>query len=273
MGVAREPFISNNADCMIQRIVCVLLLTIGALDVTISAQSEIAPYATEADLGSLIGQKATVDGIFHKNAFNAPAIAISGRLFFLLENPPSKRTFDFPNDSRHAAVTGTLYLYDGNIQYVEEYQRIGTRYYFFNVDEAKIQFRDPLKANPRAENDPMTRFIGSWRFDAESTEANVFGLKDERAQKAYGVVIEMFRDNELVIGRDFVKTNSNAMGGKKMEPFTVLELNDSSLLVELKQEFDPSITGMKLEIDANRRLAMSYPNSRFRDFILYFTRW
>ena len=60
---------------------------IAALGSPSSAQTEIAPYATEADLGTLIGKAAKVDGVFHKNAFPAPAIAISGRVFYLLENP------------------------------------------------------------------------------------------------------------------------------------------------------------------------------------------
>lgn len=112
---------------------------------SLQAQTEIAPYASEADLGALIGQKAKIEGVFHRDAFNAPAIAITGRVFYLLENPPNNRRYSFPQPSSYATVTGILYLYDGNIQYNELYDKIGRRYYFFSLDSAEIEFGDPLR--------------------------------------------------------------------------------------------------------------------------------
>lgn len=117
------------------------------------AQTEIGPYATEADLGALIGQKSKVEGVFHQDAFNAPAIVITGRVFYLLENPPNSRRYSFPQSSSYATVTGTLYLYDGNIQYNDLYDRIGRRYYFFSVGAAEIEFGDPLRN--RGDSNPV----------------------------------------------------------------------------------------------------------------------
>lgn len=109
------------------------------------AQSDIAPYASEAELGKLIGQKTRLEGIYHRDAFNAPAIALSGRVYYLLENPPTKHSFKFPVESSPASVEGVLYLYDGSIQFNELYNRIGSRYYFFSLDDAKIDFGNPLR--------------------------------------------------------------------------------------------------------------------------------
>ena len=119
----------------------------------ILAQTEIGPYATEADLGALIGQKSKVEGVFHRDAFNAPAIVITGRVFCLLENPPKSRRYSFPQSSSYSTVTGTLYLYDGNIQYNDLYDRIGRRYYFFSVGAAEIEFGDPLRN--RGDSNPV----------------------------------------------------------------------------------------------------------------------
>lgn len=119
------------------------VLSIGLL--SLPAQTEIGPYASEAELGKLIGQKTRLEGIYHRDAFNAPAIAISGRVYYLLENPPTKRSFKFPAESRPASVEGILYLYDGSIQFNELYNKIGSRYYFFSLDDAKIDYGDPLK--------------------------------------------------------------------------------------------------------------------------------
>ena len=117
------------------------------------AQTEIGPYASEADLGALIGQKAKVEGVFHRDAFNAPAIVITGRVFYLLENPPNSRRYSFPQSSSYATVTGTLYLYDGNIQYNDLYDKIGRRYYFFSLGAAEIEFGDPLRN--RGDSNPV----------------------------------------------------------------------------------------------------------------------
>ena len=116
-----------------------------ALASALQAQTEIGPYVSEADLGALIGQKAKVEGVFHRDAFNAPGIVITGRVFYLLENPPNNRRYSFPQVSSYASVTGILYLYDGNIQYNELYDRIGRRYYFFSLDSAEIELGDPLR--------------------------------------------------------------------------------------------------------------------------------
>lgn len=121
----------------------VFVISLGAS--VADAQTDIVPYASEAELGSLIGQKARLEGIYHRDAFNAPAIALSGRVYYLLENPPNKRSYKFPPDSRQASVEGILYLYDGNLQYNEFYDRIGKRYYFFSLEDAKIEFGAPLK--------------------------------------------------------------------------------------------------------------------------------
>ena len=147
----------DSLGCQLQRPLrlsngIALLFLLRATD--ISAQTEIGPYASEADLGALIGQPAKVEGVFHRDAFNAPAIVITGRVFYLLENPPNSRRYSFSQVSSYATVTGTLYLYDGNIQYNELYDKIGRRYYFFSLGAAEIEFGDPLRnrgeANPVA---------------------------------------------------------------------------------------------------------------------------
>ncbi len=117
------------------------------------AQTEIGPYATEVDLGALIGQKAKVEGVFHRDAFNAPAIVITGRVFYLLENPPNNKRYSFPQASSYATVEGILYLYDGNIQYDDLYDKIGRRYYFFSLGAAEIEFGDPLRN--RGDSNPV----------------------------------------------------------------------------------------------------------------------
>ena len=134
-------------------------LSVGAVSLifllipNLLAQTEIGPYATEVDLGPLIGQKAKVEGVFHRDAFNAPAIVITGRVFYLLENPPNNRHYSFPQSSSYATVVGTLYLYDGNIQYDDFYDKIGRRYYFFSLGAAEIEFGDPLRK--RGDSNPV----------------------------------------------------------------------------------------------------------------------
>ena len=88
------------------RLALIVLVSIGILGLSANVQTEIGPYASEVELGALIGENAKVVGVFHKDAFGAPAIAISGRVFFLLETPPSKQSFDFPKNSRGASVEG-----------------------------------------------------------------------------------------------------------------------------------------------------------------------
>jgi len=127
----------------------IFVLLAGMITLCLSslmAQIDIVPYASEADLGNLIGQKARLEGVYHRDAFNAPAIAISGRVYYLLENPPNKRSYKFPSESSFASVEGILYLYDGNLQFNELYNAIGKRYYFFSMDDARIEFGDPLKS-------------------------------------------------------------------------------------------------------------------------------
>ena len=136
------------------------VISIGLL--SLSAQTDIAPYASEAELGKLIGQKTRLEGIYHRDAFNAPAIALSGRVYYLLENPPTKRSYRFPAESSPASVEGVLYLYDGSIQFNELYNRIGNRYYFFSMDDAKIDFGDPLKGR----NEPREIVPGGNSFIA-----------------------------------------------------------------------------------------------------------
>ena len=132
------------------------MISIGVL--SLQAQTDIAPYASEAELGKLIGQKTRLEGIYHRDAFNAPAIAISGRVYYLLENPPTKRSFNFPADSSPASVEGVLYLYDGSIQFNEAYSKVGKRYYFFSLDDAMIEFGDALKGrNEPREIVPTTK--------------------------------------------------------------------------------------------------------------------
>ncbi len=122
------------------------------------AQTDIVPYASEADLGKLIGQKTRLEGVYHRDAFNAPAIAISGRVYYLLENPPNKRSYKFPSESSFASIEGILYLYDGSFQFNELYNAIGKRYYFFSMDDAKIEFGVPLKSkNEPREIVPATK--------------------------------------------------------------------------------------------------------------------
>lgn len=127
----------------------ILVLLGGMITLCLSsliAQTDIAPHASEADLGKLIGQKARLEGVYHRDAFNAPAIAISGRVYYLLENPPNKRSFKFPSESSFASIEGILYLYDGNLQFNELYSAIGKRYYFFSMDDARIKFGVSLKS-------------------------------------------------------------------------------------------------------------------------------
>lgn len=130
---------------MKRRLFVFFLGAIGAVMAPCFSQTEIGPYASEADLGALIGQKAKVEGVYHRDAFNAPAIVVSGQVFYLLENPPNNRAFGFPAPSSYATVTGTLYLYDGSIQFSGPYEEIGRRYYFFSMDDAKLEFGAPLK--------------------------------------------------------------------------------------------------------------------------------
>jgi hypothetical protein len=163
----------------------------------------IAPYASEAELGALIGENAKVVGVFHQNAFGAPAIAISGRVFFLLETPPSKHTFDFPKHSRKATVRGTLYLYDGRLQFSDSYQAFGDRYYFFNIDAAKIDFGEPITASGE---DPLESIIGDWRFDMESTEAEIVKFEKEEIREDLTTWVQVFRDSEMVVQRNRIRT-------------------------------------------------------------------
>ncbi len=258
---------------MVQRFVFAFILLAGIFSSAATAQTDIPPYASEAKLGELIGQKANVEGVFHKSAFNAPAIAISGRVFYLLENPPSKRTFDLPNESRYASVTGTLYLYDGYIQRNDAYHKVGSRYYFFNIDEAKVVFGEPLKASAGAAANPLSQFIGSWRFDVESTEAEVFKFDDERIRSALSRLIEAFKGLEIVISEEKVSTFVPSLDKRFDQNFEVIKISDSSLNMRMIDPISSEVMDREFTIDQEGRLLMASDEPRAKGFSLYYNRW
>ena len=244
----------------------------------LGAQTEIEPYASEGDLGALIGKPAKVDGVFHKSAFAAPAIAISGRVFYLLENPPAKRTFDFPNDSRNAVVTGTLYLYDGNQQFSNLYEPYGRRFYFFSIgggQGARIEFGDPIKPSSASAANPMDAFIGSWRLDAEAVEAELFKVEDELARTFLSGFIEVLKSSELKIQPDRISTIIPKNKKRVTEPSRVL----SAVAGEAELEVSNKIIGTYLlfmRIDSEGRLVMKMDDregSSDIDFDLFYNRW
>lgn len=251
---------------------------IAALGSPGSAQTEIAPYATEAELGALIGKPAKVDGVFHKNAFPAPAVAISGRVFYLLENPPSQRTYDFPNDSRYAVVTGTLYLYDGNQQYSNLYAPFGNRFYFFSVggsQGSQIEFGEPIKASPSAATNPMDGFYGSWRIDIEAAEAQLFSVEDELVRAFLSGFIEALKDSELKIQPDRISTVIPKNKKRITEPYRVLTAGSGEAELEVSNKIIGTYI-LFLRLDSEGRLVMKMDDkegSSDIEFDLFYNRW
>ena len=255
------------------RFALVILVSMRLLGIAASAQTDINPYATEADLGALIGEQAKVEGVFHKSAFGAPAIAISGRMFFLLENPPSQRTFDFPNDSRNVTVVGTLYLYDGNQQYSEPYQRFGRRYYFFSLGDAKIEFGDPIKASGSAANDPVQQFMGSWRFDTESTEAEIYKFEEDDVRKGLSALVETLEDAELVVGVDRIKMYIPSNAIRTNEHYEVIDQSEGKLTLKLTEPDLKINREWRVLVDGEGRLRISTDLPKAKGFSFFYTRW
>ena len=261
----------------------------------------IAPYTSEAELGALIGKDTRVDGVFHQNAFGPPAIAISGRVFFLLENPPSKLTFDFPKHSRKATVKGTLYYYDGSLQFSESYQAFGERYYFFNIDTARIDFGEPLKASDEVAKDPLDSIIGNWRFDEESTGAEVYkfamgGAIDEKST----LWVQVFINSEMVVQRNRIRVYmpfkdeagvAGKLGGLAKEwisksrmyipskevhselQYEVIEQSDEGFVLRLT---DPTLNTTRdwdVKVDAEGRLLVGTKSPQLKGFRLCYHRW
>ena len=251
-----------------------LALGLGA----VSAQTEIVPYATEADLGALIGKAAKVDGVFHKNAFPAPAIVISGRIFYLLENPPSQRTFDFPNDSRNAVVTGTLYLYDGGQQFSDLYEPFGRRFYFFSIggsQGANIEFGEPITASSSVESNPMDSFYGSWRLDVEAAEAQLFSVEDELVRAFLSGFLEVLKTAELKIQPDRISTIIPKTKKRVTEPYRVLSVEVGKAELEVSNKIIGTYL-LFMRIDPEGRLVMKMDDkdgSSDIDFDLYYNRW
>lgn len=255
------------------RCVRILLVSMQLLGLAAIAQTDINPYASEADLGVLIGENARVEGVFHKRAFSAPAIAISGRVFFLLENPPSQRTFDFPNDSRNATVEGILYLYDGAQQYSAPYQAFGKRYYFFSLDAAKIDFGDPLKASGAAADDPMGKFFGSWRFDVESTEAEIYKFEQDDIRIALSDLVELFRGAELVFEQGRIRMYMPSHDLRTVEEYEVVEQSDMGLTLKLT---DPKLKisrEWQIRVDGEGRLQIASDHIKAEGFTFFYNRW
>lgn len=256
----------------------ILLITVALASIGVTSlfsQTDILPYASETDLGKLIGQKARLEGVFHYEAFGMPAVAISGRIFFLLENPPSKRTFEFPRGSRQASVTGTLYLYDGNIQRVDSYQNVGPRYYFFNIDEAKINFGDPLKARNSITTDPMSPFYGSWRLDSESTEAEIFKFEDQITQAFIGGLVEAMKEIKYEIRPDRISTVIPKSKKVVDESYQIISIEGLHAELEVKNAVIGKYT-INLQIDSEDRLVMRVTDEEdpeMPDFDFYYLRW
>lgn len=262
----------------------------------------ITPYASEAELGALIGKDTRVDGVFHQNAFGPPAIAIRGRVFFLLENPPSKHTFDFPKHSRKATVKGTLYYYDGSLQFSESYQAFGDRYYFFNIDTARIDFGEPLKASNELAKDPLESIIGDWRFDEESTGAEVYKFATGEAIHQYETLwVQVFIDSEMVVQRNRIRTYmpfketvagiAGKLGGLEKEwisksqmfipskevhselQYEVIEQSDEGFVLRLT---DPTLNATRdwdMKVDPEGRLLIGVKSPQLKGFRLCYRRW
>ncbi|MFL3659386.1 MAG: hypothetical protein ACJ07L_15215 [Opitutales bacterium] len=255
------------------RLALIVLVSIGMLGLSANAQTEIGPYASEVELGALIGENAKVVGVFHKDAFGAPAIAISGRVFFLLETPPSKQSFDFPKNSRGASVEGILYLYDGRLQFSEQYQVFGDRYYFFNIDAAKIEFGEPLKASGEAANDPFEPILGNWRFDLESTEAEVYKFDNEEFRKFLAPMIEVFRDSEVVIRRDRIRMYMPSRDVRSDEQYEVVEQSDKGFVLRLTEPSLKTTRDWNVKVDVEGRLQVGTENPQLKDFTFFYNRW
>lgn len=251
----------------------ILLVPMQLLGLAAIAQTDIKPYASEADLGVLIGENAKVEGVFHKRAFAAPAIAISGRVFFLLENPPSQRTFDFPNGSRNASVEGILYLYDGAQQYSEPYEAFGRRYYFFSLDAAKVDFGEPLKASGAATGDPMEKFLGSWRFDVESTEAEIYKFDQDDIRVALSGLVELFAGAELVFERDRIRMYLPSNDLRTVEQYEVVEQSDTSLTLKLTEPKLKISREWQVRVDGEGRLQVSSDHIKAEGFTFFYNRW
>jgi hypothetical protein len=255
------------------KFVLVGFVSMWLLGLAANAQIEIGSYASEADLGALIGKEAKVEGVFHENAFGAPAIAISGRVFFLLETPPSRRTFDFPKNSRDATVVGTLYFYDGAQQYSTDYQPFGNRFYFFTIESAKIQFGDPITVSGDAANDPLELILGNWRFDLESTEAEIYKFDKEELRRVMAAMVEVFRDSELVIRRDRIRMYMPSKDVRSDEQYEVIEQSEKEFVLRLTEPSLKTTRDWNVQVDAEGRLRIGTENPQLKDFTFFYNRW
>lgn len=255
------------------KFVLIGFVSMWLLEFAANAQSEIGPYASEADLGALIGKEAKVEGVFHENAFGAPAVAISGRVFFLLETPPSQRTFDFPKNSRDATVVGTLYFYDSVQQFSTDYQPFGSRYYFFTIESSKIEFGEPIKVSGDAADDPLEVILGNWRFDLESTEAEVYKFDKEELRKVMAAMVEVFRDSELVIRRDRIKMNMPSNDVRSDEQYEVVEQSENGFVLRLTEPSLKTTRDWNVQVDSEGRLRIGTENPQLKGFTFFYNRW
>ena len=131
------------------------------------SQAEIRPYMPSSELHGLVGKKAKVEGVYYGDIFEAPVILIKGHTFYLLQNPPSKRTFRFPTKSRPATVTGILYFYDHAQLNNAEYGAIGKEYFFFNIDDSEVDFGEASVV------DGQRAFMKTWKFNLSYTKEQV----------------------------------------------------------------------------------------------------
>lgn len=148
-------------------------LAVGFVFVALVASSgaveEITEPVDSARLHRLVGKEVKVTGKYVENIFERPAIVIRGEVFYLLENPPSKRTYNFPKGSGQGTVQGILYFYDHSQFQMAAYREIGDQFFFFNIDQARLQVE--LEEEPVArtrpepkEGDRMAPYMGSWKL-------------------------------------------------------------------------------------------------------------
>ncbi|MEM9159162.1 MAG: hypothetical protein AAGB46_08940 [Verrucomicrobiota bacterium] len=238
---------------------------------SVGAQTEIKPYASEASVHNLVGQKTKVSGVYYKDVFDAPVIMIKGHTFYLLQNPPSKRTYSFPSLSREATVSGTLYFYDHSQLNNAEYGAIDQRYFFFNVDESKLEFGEAKVS------EGLKQFMRTWKYDTEYTmeraesfktslsaetknrlenaspEAREFGEALLELADAMGPA--MMDGYRLVIGESTIEYLS-PQGTSEIHNFEIIR-QEGKLLEVKHRDFDGTMASVEFEILPDGHLSVS----------------
>ena len=152
-------------------------------------------------------------------------------------------------------------------------RRLADRYYFFNIDAAKIDFGEPIKASGEAAKDPLELILGNWRFDLESTEAEVYKFEKEEIRKILSGMVEVFRDSEMVIRRDRIRMYMPSKEVRSDEQYEVIEQSDKGFVLRLTEPALKTTRDWDVKVDVEGRLQVGTKSPQLKGFTFFYVRW